>query len=89
MNIFVFTKFALKKFYNLNLQDRDRVARKLMDLKSHSDIFFVLKHLKGYGGNYFRLRVGDIRIILLLKIRTFSDFIFWVIDVGHRKEIYR
>ncbi len=38
------------------------------------------------GGDYFRVRVGDYRILYLIDT---GRLIILIIDIGHRREIYR
>jgi mRNA-degrading endonuclease RelE of RelBE toxin-antitoxin system len=89
MNKFVFTNFAERKFKKLESVVKERVLNKLLQLKVHADIFFVLKHLNGFGENCFRLRIGNIRLILFLKSETKVEKVFLVADIGYRKNIYK
>ncbi len=89
MNKFVFTNLAERKFKKFEPVVKDRVINKLLQLKVHVDIFFVLKRLNGFGENCFRLRVGNIRLILFLKSETKSEKVFLVADIGYRKNIYK
>lgn len=89
MNTFVFTKKAEAIFLDLPKQIQRRILEKLRNLKSHSDIFSVLKNLHNFEPATHRLRVGDYRLILELRNRVKEDSIFWILDLGDRKEVYR
>lgn len=89
MITFVFTKAGEKAFLKLSKQEQRRIMGKLRVLKYHGDILSVLKRLYSFEPATHRLRVGDFRLVLELKDRHKEDFEFWVLDVGHRKDIYR
>ena len=46
----------------------------------------AVKKLSGFSESRFRLRIGDFRVIY--EVRE-NEVIVYVIEVGHRKEIYR
>lgn len=85
MHTFIFTKFAKKRFKQLDIALQDRILDKLKELKKHNHIFSVLKPLRDFSPATHRLRIGGYRMILQHK----EDNIFLVLDVGHRKDIYR
>ncbi len=58
---------------------------KFIDKKLRIDPYHYGKALKGNLKNYFRLRVGDYRMIY--KIDDHKIVVF-IIEIGHRKEIY-
>lgn len=89
MITFVFTKVGEKAFLKLSRQEQERIASKLRALKYHADILSVLKRLYDFAPATHRLRIGNYRLILELRNRQKDDFEFWVLDVGHRKDIYR
>ena len=89
MVTFVFTKQAEKAFRKLSSSTQQRVKSKLLELKSHNDILSVLKSLHHFKAATHRLRIGDHRLILALEMQLKDDFTFLVVDIGHRREIYR
>jgi len=89
MNTFVFTKKAEALFSDLSKQVQERILEKLKNLKSHPDIFSVLKNLHHFEPATHRLRVGTYRLILELRSRTGEECVFWILELGDRKDIYR
>ena len=89
MVTFIFTREAQKTFLQLPKTIQKRVVEKLEELKIHEDILSVLKRLTNFEPATHRLRVGMYRLILELKLHTENSFEFLVLDLGHRKDIYR
>jgi mRNA interferase RelE/StbE len=76
-----FSKTAEKQFYRLNKDLQIRIVSVLERIRIHP-----YPHVKKLVGcPYFRLRVGDYRLIL--DIRE-NNLIIFVIELGHRKNIY-
>lgn len=86
---FVFSNFAKKGFLALPSGVQSRLTEKLVVLKSHPDIFFVLRRLRNFAPATHRLRIGDYRLILQLMKQEGDELKFLVLDVGDRKDIYR
>lgn len=88
---FVFTKYAEKEFLKLSQIDRDRISEKLKELKNCENIFPFLKRLVDFEPATHRLRIGNYRLILMLNEKSSGSktLNFLVLDVGHRKDIYR
>lgn len=80
---FVFTKYAEKKFLKLPQIEQDRISKRLMELKACDNVFYFLRRLVNFEPATHRLRVGNYRLILML------DEKFVILDVGHRKDVYR
>lgn len=76
-----FSKNAEKQFDKLSLKIQGRIIDTLerMSIRPYS---FVKRLI---GTPYFRLRVGDYRVILDIKNK---EFVIMVIEIGHRKNIY-
>ena len=76
-----FSKNAEKQLYKLDKETQSRVISTLerIRIRPHS----YIKRL--VNSPYFRLRVGDYRIIL--DVRE-SKLLIFVIELGHRKNIY-
>lgn len=68
---------------------QQRILEKLRELKTHDDIFSVLKRLTDFEPATHRLRVGNYRLILGLQLQETEGCTFLVLDAGHRKDIYR
>lgn len=88
MVTFVFTKQSEKIFKKLSATIQHRIVYKLSELKTHPDIFSVLKPLVNFHPATHRLRIGMFRLILELKKNTKESIEFWILDVGNRKDIY-
>jgi len=86
---FILSKFAEKRFSKLPKNLQERFILKLKELKEHDDIFSLLKVLRDFEPATHRLRIGNYRLILELKKQTKTPVDFFVLDVGHRKDIYR
>ena len=82
---FIFSKQAKKTFHKLPKQVQIRVVSKLALLKKHEDIFLVVKKMTDTKNATHRLRVGSYRLILVNQ----KEDTFLVIDVDHRKNIYK
>lgn len=89
MITFIFTKQAAKACERVPKTVQARVIEKLKELKIHDDILSVLKRLENFKPATHRLRIGNYRLILELREQTDKDSIFWILDIGHRKDIYR
>ncbi len=89
MILFVFTKYAKKVFDKLPKIEKERILNKLTELKKHQDVFSVLRKLVNFDPATHRLRIGDYRLILELKKYDAKIIEFWVLDVGHRRDVYR
>ncbi len=84
-----YTKKAIKSLSKLDNSARYLILKWIQkNLVNCSDPFLIpqMKYLKGKSLNYVRYRVGDYRIICFIED---GKLIINVIDVGHRKEIYR
>ena len=77
-----FSDFADKQLSKLPLGVQDRIIStiKRCQIRPHSHV------KKLVGSKYFRLRVGDYRVIMDI---IENKLIIHVIDVGHRKNIYK
>lgn len=73
---------ANRQIKKLPLLIKDRIYHSLQRIKIRPHHF--LKSLSG--SNYFRLRVGDYRLILDIKN---DKLVVIVLEVGHRKKIYK
>lgn len=89
MIFFSFTKQAERGFYKLPKIIQKRIISKLKELKTCDDILAVLKRLTDFEPATHRLRIGSYRVILELKKQNKNNFEFWILDIGHRKDIYR
>ena len=78
----IYSDLSLKQLKNLGKELQIRIISSLERIRIRP-----YPHVKKLvGSSYFRLRVGDYRVILEIK----SDkLIIFVIELGHRKEIYK
>lgn len=86
---FIFTKHAERTFYRLSKNIQKRILEKLKEVKKHDDILSILKRLHHFEPATYRMRIGFYRLILELKNQNGDEFEFWILDIGHRKDIYR
>ncbi len=86
---FTFTKKAKTKFKKFDFSEQERIIEKLTDLKNHKNIFTVLKKLTLFKYATHRLRIGQYRALLLLLGKDKTNIEFLVVDIGHRKDIYK
>ncbi len=77
-----FTQNSEKQFYKLPSQVQERVSNVLERIKINPFHFIKRKE----GAPYFILRIGDYRAILDVKQ---DKQVIYVLEVGHRKNIYK
>jgi mRNA interferase RelE/StbE len=82
MYAIVFSQTAEKQFHKLNQEIQSRIISALDRIKVRP--YDYLKKLVGY--QYYRLRVGHYRIIVDIQDKL---LIIFVIELGHRKDIYK
>ena len=80
-----FEKRAEKKFGSLDKQTQKRI-RNFLKEKLMADPAKYSTLLIGNKQNILRARVGDYRIIFQLRSK---EFIIILIDIGHRREVYK
>ncbi|MCL6706057.1 type II toxin-antitoxin system RelE/ParE family toxin [Pseudomonas sp. R2.Fl] len=81
-----FRESARKELTRLAAQDAERIVSYLENrLAKHDNPRQLGIALKGHElGGFWRYRVGEYRII-----RDIHDLVVLVIEVGHRREVYR
>ncbi|MDP2733274.1 MAG: type II toxin-antitoxin system RelE/ParE family toxin [Hoeflea sp.] len=85
--VVTFTESARKQLSKLNPADRNRVLKFLNErIVQHPDPRELAKRLQGKSGELWRFRVGDLRIIVQISMGLMTVV---VIEIGHRREIYR
>jgi len=77
-----FSESAEKQLYKLPEDIQKRIMNVLERIKIRP--FYFIKRKEGTP--YYLLRVGDYRAVLDVKT---DQFIIWIKDVGHRKNIYK
>lgn len=78
---------AEKELRKLGTEDQRRVRRFLRDsLEGTANPRAFGKPLQGPQAGYWRYRVGDLRILCRLED---ARVVIVVVEVGHRREIYR
>lgn len=85
MNIFKFSHFALKQWKKLDKNTQTNLLKKLESLKKHPHIFRIIEPLTNFFPATHKLRSGNYRFIL--KHETKKEFL--VLDIRHRREIYK
>lgn len=86
---FISTKQFDKSYENLSKSNQERIIEKLKYLSSHPNIFVVIKKLDEFKNATHRIRIANFRIVLNLVSETKEEITFFLIKVGHRREIYR
>lgn len=82
-----FTQSARKQLSNLSSVDRRRVLKFLNErIVDHPDPRELAKRLQGKSDELWRFRVGDLRLIAQISQGLMTVV---VIEIGHRREIYR
>jgi len=77
-----FSKSAEKQFFKLEKDIQKRIVSTLDRIRVRP-----YPHVKKLVGNpYFRLRVGEYRVILDIQE---NKLVIFVVEVGHRKNIYK
>ena len=78
----IYTKKVLNQLNKLDFETKRRIINSLEKIRVRPH-HFVKKLI---GTSYFRLRVQDYRVILDIKNK---DLIIYVLEAGHRKNIYK
>ncbi len=78
-----FERSAEKEFLTLPQAVRERVLKALQPLRADP---FAARNVKSLKGGFYRLRVGDYRVIYSVMAEV---LIILVVKVGHRREVYR
>ena len=81
-----FSQFAAKELQKVYTIDQKLYFRLIAAVESLAHQPFLGKRLKGKFSGDYSLRVGDYRIIYTLHK---NKLIVYIIDLGHRKGIYR
>lgn len=76
------SKIAEKQLYKLGKEIQERIIVTLERIRVRPHAFVV----KLVGSPYFRLRAGDYRVILDIQE---NRLIIFVIELGHRRNIYK
>jgi len=81
-----FSQLAAKELQKVYTIDQKLYFRLIAAIESLTHSPFLGKKLKGKLSGDYSLRVGDYRIIYTIQK---DKLIVYIIDLGHRKEIYR
>ena len=79
-----FRKKAVRQFKKLEAKNRVRILKKLEWFSNQSDPLFFAEPISEAEVGQYRFRIGDYRVVFDIK-----ENIIIVLDVGHRREIYR
>lgn len=80
-----FDRRVKKDFKSVPTQDIERIKAAISDLSSNPRPLGC-KKLKGKNYDYFRIRVGDYRVVYIIEDQV---LLIIIVRVGHRKEIYQ
>ena len=78
----LFTETAIKQMKKLDGSVQKRIIKSLERIRIRPEAFVT----RLVGQPYFRLRVGDYRVILDIKG---SQLIILVVYIGHRRNVYK
>ncbi|HAH20130.1 MAG: hypothetical protein A2Y00_01375 [Omnitrophica WOR_2 bacterium GWF2_43_52] len=81
-----FSELAAKELERIYRSDRRLYSRFITGVESLKEHPYQGKRLKGRLKGDFSLRMGDYRIIYTVQK---DKLVVYIIDLGHRKEIYR
>jgi len=83
---FAYSKKALRSLQSLEVRERRQIVKKIKDLASNPHPPGSRQVIGERDGDepVYRVRSGDYRILYVVRQPTIS-----VIDIGHRKDIYR
>lgn len=81
-----FSRRAEKQIARIDAEARARILKKLAVIAQSDDPRTSAEPLTGGWTGYWRFRVGDYRAIAEIEDERVTVF---VIEVGHRREIYR
>lgn len=81
-----FTKKASKQFFKLDRKIREQIIYKLKEIEKLENPRTIGKALVANYKGLWRYRVGDWRLICLIEEKK---IVILVLEVGHRKEIYK
>ncbi len=78
----IYSELAVKQLKKLDKELQQRILNSIERCRIRPQAY--IKRIVGC--NYFRLRVGDYRIIIDINE---DKFIIFVVELGHRKNIYK
>lgn len=81
-----FSRRAEKQIAKIDAEARSRILKKLAVIAQSDDPRTSAEPLTGGWTGYWRFRVGDYRVISEIEDELVTVF---VIEVGHRREVYR
>lgn len=83
---FQFSGNAERNFSFLDKTIQKRIVKKLDFFEQSENPLFYAKKLKGFD-NKFSFRIGDYRIIFMLKDQKVLTVLL-ILKIGHRREVY-
>ncbi len=81
--MFQFTKYSEKKFLKFDKNIQTTIREKLIEIKESNNLS-QLNTLKNFEPATHRLRIGDYRLILEQNGEEFL-----ILDIGHRRDVYK
>ena len=86
--IVIYSKEARKNLRSLDPSVSNRVVKKVKELTDHNDPLYFAKPLTGTFSGLHRFRIGDYRVVFSVD-ETGLVTILTILDIAHRKDIYR
>jgi mRNA-degrading endonuclease RelE of RelBE toxin-antitoxin system len=85
MYSFIFTKFWEREFLKFDIQNQERILKKLKIFKNNWNLWNNFKSLVDMLPATHRIRIWNIRIIL----QKIDEKTFHILDVWYRWDIYK
>lgn len=82
----VLTKKAAKDLEGLGHEEARRIVQKMLWLEKQTDPLAFAKHLRESATGDVRFRIGEYRLIALINRQKKQ---IEVVQIGHRREIYK
>lgn len=89
MITFIFLNSTKKSFLKFPEEDQQRILNKLRSLKTHPDIFNILKKIEALPPATHRLRIGKHRLLLELAKKQKNELEFEILKIALHKDIYQ
>lgn len=81
----IYSAEAKKSIQNIDKKNAEKIIEKIEQLSINPFGMLGVKKLKGNLKDLYRLRVGNFRILYVLRN---VELIIFIVDIGHRKDIY-
>ncbi|GJM70068.1 hypothetical protein HMSSN036_22840 [Paenibacillus macerans] len=81
-----FSKFAVKTLSKIDVSAARRILEAIEELKNNPFGNPQTKKMKGYNGDFYRLRVGNYRIIYEIQNNM---LLITIVKIGPRGDVYK